>query len=73
MQGNLTTSHFDTQRPHLAVVQAPDVQETVVADVNELMQGCREQLQALAPTALANADLMGSLLINGWLQRFCLM
>ena len=54
-------------------MQAPDVQETAVADMDELLQGCKDQLQILAPAALNNADLLGSLLINGWLQRFCLM
>lgn len=56
----------------LLLQAAPD-QGTVVADADELMQGCREQLGEHAPKALNNEDLLGSLLLNGWLQRYCLM
>lgn len=44
-----------------------------MAGAEGLLQGCREQLQALAPAALDNPDLTASMLVNGCLQHYILM
>lgn len=55
------------------LMQATPGQQTVLAEADELLQGCRQQLEGLHPAALNNEDVLGSLLINGWFQRFYLM
>ena len=39
--------------------------------VEGLMDGCSAQLQSLSASAAGSVDLPSSLLLNGWLQRYC--
>ena len=66
--------------PCLHLAALPGVQaaagvpeSTVVSGAEGLLEGCHEQLQALAPAALDNPDLPASMLVNGCLQRYILM
>ncbi|KAL3137095.1 hypothetical protein ABBQ32_006679 [Trebouxia sp. C0010 RCD-2024] len=39
--------------------------------IQELVDGCSEYLQGLSPVAAGSVDILSTLLLNGWLQRYC--
>lgn len=53
---------------HVQVKQSP---KCTLAGAEDLIEGCTAELQILSETAASKVDLPKSLLLSGWLQRYC--
>ena len=52
-------------------MQAGNPPECNLEGVEHLIKGCSAHLQGLSAVAAGSVDLPSTLLLNGWLQRYC--